>query len=89
MGPFGELVLKGKPQVKDSDPETAKLELLGQINTDEYQGISVLENKMYNAPVFFHQANRTDFFCCLVQNGSEADDKRIIIRELDSVYSVG
>ena len=79
----------GKPGPEFEIKGKQKLDLLGQINTKKYQGISVLENKMYNAPVFYHQSNRQDFFCCLVQGTNESDDKKIIIRELDSVYTVG
>lgn len=48
---------------------------------------------MYNAPVFYHNAARTDFFCSLVQGSPnsdhQSDEKRIIVRELDSMYTVG
>lgn len=94
MGPYGELELVGKAQFVDpKKPElglipSQRLELLGQINTRKYQGISVLENKMYNAPLFYHSAPRTDFFCTLVQ-GKQANEQRIVIREMDSAYTVG
>lgn len=51
-------------------------------------GITVLENKMYNAPLFYHSSSRTDFFCSLVQV-KQGKDQRIVIRELDSMYTVG
>lgn len=51
-------------------------------------GITVLENKMYNAPLFFHQSSRTDFFCSLVKT-KQSQEQRIVIRELDSLYTVG
>ena len=54
IGPLGELVLKSRGD---------KIDLLGQVDLDKYKGQAVLENKMYNAPVFYHKTPRTDFFC--------------------------
>lgn len=93
MGPHGKLVLKGKPQFVDFSKKelglnpSMRLDLLGQIDTNQYQGITVLENKMYNAPVFYHNSNRTDFFCSLVL--SKSNEQRIVIREMDGIYNVG
>lgn len=64
MGPHGQIELKKAPQFIDaSKPELGlvpkqHLQLTGQINTSLYKGITVLENKMYNAPVFYHAPNR-------------------------------
>jgi hypothetical protein len=94
MGPHGEIQLKGKPSFVDPSKKelglihTQRLDLLGQINTDIYQGITVLENKMYNAPLFYHNSQRNDFFCSIVQ-GKSCTEQRIVIRELESVYNVG
>jgi len=52
-----------------------------------YKGLAVMENKMYNAPVFFHTPGRTDFFCSISK--SRQGDQRIVVRELDSLYTVG
>ncbi len=45
MGPYGEIILKQPRE---------RLDLLGQVDTSVFKGLTVLENKMYNAPVFFH-----------------------------------
>lgn len=45
----------------------------------------MLENKLFNAPVFYHAPQRTDFFCTMHTKG----DTRIILRELDNFYTVG
>jgi len=58
MGPNGEIILKQPRE---------RLDLLGQVDTSAFKGLTVLENKMYNAPVFFHTPQRTDFFCILVK----------------------
>ena len=44
---------------------------------------------MYNAPVFYHAPNRQDsyFFCSLVS--TQNNEKRIYLRELDNLYTVG
>lgn len=42
-----------------------KLPLLGNVKEKDYQGISLLENNMYKAPVFFHRAPKTDFLCVI------------------------
>ena len=56
IGSLGALILKG---VHD------KLELLGQVDRKSYKGIAVLENKLYNVPVFYHKPHRVDFFCAI------------------------
>ena len=43
---------------------------------------------MYNAPVFYHKAPRTDFFCT-VHKQTDNVSSSIFIRELDSLYTVG
>lgn len=86
MGPFGRQKLC-RP--------TEKLPLLGNIDKSLFQGITVLSNKLYRAPVFFHKAKHTDFFCSHFQEKKKGKGKegrparRIIIREIQSVYSVG
>lgn len=95
MGPHGELDIKGAPIYADPNQKELglighqKLPLCGQINTNKYQGITVLENKMYNAPCFYHTAERNDFFCTVFQGKQVTSQKRIIIRELDNIYTVG
>ena len=59
MGPHGNIVMK-KPG--------EKLDLLGWIMLDDFKGIAVLENNLYSAPVFFHTAERQDFFCAVHLN---------------------
>jgi hypothetical protein len=58
MGPHGEIILKSSKE---------RLDLLGQVDTSNYKGLTVLENKMYNAPVFYHSPGRCDFVCSLVK----------------------
>jgi hypothetical protein len=42
---------------------------------------------MYNAPVFYHSADRQDFFCCVHLHKN--DFREVIVRELDNLYTVG
>ena len=67
-----------------------KIDLLGQVDLKKYKGQAVLENKMYNAPVFFHYIKppRTDFFCT-IHKQADNTTSNIFIRELDSMYTVG
>lgn len=78
MGPFGQQVPKGPKQ---------KLTLLGNIDKTLFQGITVLSNKLYQAPVFFHRPRKADFFCSFFQD--KKGKKQIILREIQNVYSVG
>jgi len=78
IGPYGELILKGQHD---------KLELLGQVDLNHFKGLAVLENKMYNAPVFFHTPAMTDFFCSLIKRKN--GEFQVAIREMDSLYTVG
>jgi hypothetical protein len=51
-----------------------------------------LENNMYSAPVFYHIADRQDFFCSVHLNtkNNEKDGRHdVIIREMDSLYTLG
>lgn len=80
IGPHGKLILK---------KQLEKLDLLGQVDRSRYNGITLLENNMYNAPVFYHRmpSTSTDFFCSIIkQNKTE---RRIVIRPLSSFYTVG
>ena len=43
---------------------------------------------MYNAPVFYHTADRQDFFCCL-HLSEDGKRRTVVIRELDYLYTVG
>ena len=79
MGPFGRQKL-----CRPSE----KLPLLGNIDKSLFQGITVLSNKLYRAPVFFHSVKYTDFFCSRYQDKKKEKSKdgratkRIIIREI-------
>ena len=59
IGPCGLQVLK---------PPNSKLPLLGNIDRNYFQGISVLSNKLYRAPLFYHKPKHTDFFCSFFEN---------------------
>lgn len=78
IGPNGELILKGPVD---------KLELLGQVDLNHFKGLAVLENKMYNTPVFFHTPATTDFFCSFAKKKN--GDFTVAIREMDSIYTMG
>lgn len=78
MGPYGQQILKSA---------NAKLPLLGNIDKSQFQGIAMLSNKLYRAPVFFHRPQHTDFFCSFFQD--RKGSKHIILREIQSIYSVG
>ena len=48
-----------------------------------------MENKMFNAPVFYQKPNENDFFCSITKS-ADGKDQRIIIREVENnVYAVG
>lgn len=49
----------------------------------------MLENNMYNAPVFYHRMPSTsnDFFCSIIKQPN--NERRIVIRSLNSLYTVG
>ena len=79
IGPNGKIVLKARGE---------KIDLLGQVDLKKYKGQAVLENKMYNAPIFYHKAPRTDFFC-VMHKPKNSTQINIQLRELDSVYTVG
>ena len=69
-----------------------KLELLGQVDRKSYRGIAVLENKLYNVPVFHHKPHRVDFFCAIHKqedSSNQPGSSSIFIRELDQIYTVG
>ncbi len=52
IGPYGiEIRLSPKD----------KLPLLGQLDQTQYKGISILENNMYRAPLFYHSQPREEF----------------------------
>jgi len=58
--PYGLQVLK---------PPNAKYKLLlGNIDQSQFQGIAVLSNKLYRAPLFYHKPKHTDFFCSFFQD---------------------
>ena len=80
IGPFGQTMLK-KP--------VEKLELLGQVDREKYNGLTVLENNLYNAPVFYHKLPSTnnDFFCCVTQQNN--GERRIAVRKMNCLYTVG
>lgn len=80
IGPYGQLILKQNKE---------KLNLLGQVDRSVYEGVTVLENKLYNAPVFYHKlpSTNTDFFCSVsrLANG----ERKIVVRELNHIYTMG
>ena len=78
MGPYGIQILKKMNQ---------KLDLLGNIDRNLFQGITVLSNNMYNAPVFYHKPKYADFFCSIYQD--KKGSKKILLREIKNVYTVG
>lgn len=80
IGPYGKLVLK---------KHLEKLDLLGQVDKSKYNGITLLENNMYNAPVFYHRmpSTSTDFFCSMIKQRN--NERRIVIRALNSFFTVG
>ena len=67
-----------------------KLDLLGQVDQQKYKGLTMLENNMYNAPVFYHRMPSTnnDFFCSVIKQ-SNSNDSRIVVRSLNSFFTVG
>lgn len=78
MGPNGKQILKA---------QGSKLPLLGNIDgmtshpeKAKFRGISVLSNKLYRAPVFFHKSKQTDFFCSFYQD--KKGGKQIVMREI-------
>ena len=50
----------------------------------------MLENNMYNAPVFYHRIPSTnnDFFCSVIKQNN-SNDSRIVVRSLNSFFTVG
>lgn len=83
MGPFGKQILKNANQ---------NVPLLGRMDKTKYAGITVLSNKLYKAPVFFHRKNQRsdqqkDFFCSL--HIDKVGQKSVVLRELHHVYTVG
>lgn len=78
MGPYGVQVLKS---------QNSKLPLLGNIDKTLFQGISILSNKLYKAPVFYHKPRHTDFFCSFFQD--KKGQKQVVLREIQDMYSVG
>lgn len=46
-----------------------------------------MENRMYNAPLFHHTPERNDFFCVLTKG--KLNEKKIVIRKLEGLYTVG
>jgi len=52
MGYYGQQIL-----LHDDD----KLPLIGQIDRKEYQGLTILENNLYRAPVCYQKPKSTDF----------------------------
>ena len=46
-----------------------KLDTLGQVDKDKFNGLTILENNMYNAPVFYQKnpSTNNDFFCSLIK----------------------
>ena len=64
--------------------------MLGQVDKDKYKGLTMLENNMYNAPVFYHRIPSTnnDFFCSVIKQNN-SNDSRIVVRSLDLFYTVG
>lgn len=79
MGPYGQIEIKGAPKFVDSSKPELGLEsrqhlnLLGQINTQNFKGITVMENKMFNAPVYYQKPSENDFFCSITKSADGKD----------------
>jgi hypothetical protein len=54
IGYYGQQVL-----LQDAD----SIPLIGQLDRSKYQGIAVLENNLYRAPVTYQKPKKTDFLC--------------------------
>lgn len=81
IGPYGKFIMKQKLE---------KIDLLGQCDKEKFNGLTILENNMYNAPVFYHRIPSTnnDFFCSMIKQ-KDSNERRIVIRSLSSFYTVG
>ena len=61
MGPYGiEMNLSSKDRVP----------LLGQIDQSKYKGITIIENNMYRAPVFYHKMANQEYLLIKHKNKS-------------------
>ena len=81
IGPYGKFLFKDNLE---------KLDLLGQVDKSKYKGLTMLENNMYNAPVFYHRMPSTnnDFYCSVIKQNN-TNDSRIVVRSLNSFFTVG
>ena len=79
MGPHGSQVLKKKGE---------KIPLLGQIDPKLYRGITLLENNLYNCPVFYHKVNRSTDFVCVLHRDKKGG-RTIVVREIPELYVLG
>lgn len=70
IGPSGKLIKKA--------PLDRLEMLLGQVDKSKFNGITLLENNLYNAPVFYHRMPSTsnDFFCSVFKR-RDKDDGRL------------
>lgn len=78
MGPHGIQILKKKGE---------KIPLLGQINTNVYKGLTVMENNMFYCPVFYHKPQKSDFLCIIHKD--KKGKNSILVRELSDIYVMG
>ena len=60
---------------------------MGRLDPDQFQGLTLLENNLYKAPVLFHPPARGDFL--LVVHTEANRMRRFHIRELKALYTVG
>ena len=94
MGPHGINMIRRGNQ---------NLPLIGQLKDSEYRGLSVIENRLYQAPVFYTQydkyPNYSQYFFCSVNiskkssasvdgSGAQPAPCQIFIRPLPELYSV-
>jgi hypothetical protein len=67
--------------------DEGQLPLLGQIDRSKYQGLAILENNMYKAPVTYHNPKYTDFLG--IVHRDKNDQYQMYIREMKQLYTVG
>jgi hypothetical protein len=92
-GPYGSQILLNSNQ---------KLPLIGQIDLNELKGLSIIDNKMYRAPVFYEKLKNPTLNISNQETGgkkyynflitfkkSKIGKEGFYIRELDHLYTVG
>jgi len=79
--------LNGVQILLKKDDKMLKVPLLGQIDTRHFKGVTVLDNNMYQAPIFCHSSQKSDFLC--VFHTDRRSKRQIFIREINDLYTVG